>query len=243
METMNHQQNVPRSIWKIIVQKVFKFIKWFLILSIGSVIIFRFIPVPFTPTMIYNIGVQVLESDRKIYLAKDWEALSNISPKMQMSVVCAEDQLFYSHNGFDMKAIKKALRNNELGRKLKGGSTISQQTAKNLFCLPHRNYIRKAIEAYFTILIELLWSKDRIMEVYLNVIEFGNGIYGVQAASQYFFHKDAINLSSDEAALLASTLPNPIIYKADKPTKYVLRRKSWIRRQMSHYNSVEALQH
>jgi monofunctional biosynthetic peptidoglycan transglycosylase len=224
-----------------IFRKAWKLIKWFFIVSIGSVIIFRFIPVPVTPTMMYNCFIQLWDVDRCLKLTKDWEPLDNISSKMQLAVVSSEDQQFYQHTGFDFTAIKKAIRNNERGRKLKGGSTISQQTAKNTFLLPHRNYIRKAFEVYFTILIELLWSKDRIMEVYLNVIEFGNGIYGVQAASKYFFHKDAKNLNSDEAALLASVLPNPIRYRVDKPSSYLLRRKSWIKRQMGHFRTVEVM--
>lgn len=230
-----------RGILKNIFRRILNLIKWFLILSIGSVILFRFVPIPFTPTMIYNIFVQALDEERDLYFAKDWESLDAISPKAQLAVVSSEDQQFFQHHGFDFVAIKKAMRNNERGRKLKGGSTISQQTAKNAFCLPHRNYLRKAVEAYFTLLIELFWSKDRILEVYLNVIEFGNGIYGVQAASKHYFHKDAKDLNSSEAALLASVLPNPIRYRVDKPSRYILRRKNWILRQMGHFGNVEVM--
>jgi len=206
--------------------------KWFFIISIVSVILFRFIPIPITPTMLYLLGEQVFDSERKVVLKKDWESLSNISPNMKLAVIAAEDQLFYEHYGFDFAAIKKAIRNNEKGKRLKGGSTISQQTAKNAFLLPHRSYIRKGLEAYFTMLIELLWSKDRIMEVYLNVIEFGNGVYGVEAAAQHFFKKPASKLSKDEAALLAAVLPNPIRFRVDNPSSYVQRRKNWIKRQI-----------
>lgn len=206
--------------------------KWFFIISIVSVILFRFIPIPITPTMLYLLGEQAFDSERKIVLKKDWESLSNISPNMKLAVIAAEDQLFYEHYGFDFAAIKKAIRNNEKGKRLKGGSTISQQTAKNAFLLPHRSYIRKGLEAYFTMLIELLWSKDRIMEVYLNVIEFGNGVYGVEAAAQHFFKKPASKLSKDEAALLAAVLPNPIRFRVDNPSSYVQRRKNWIKRQI-----------
>lgn len=214
-------------------KKLLKFMKWFFIISIISVIIFRFIPIPITPTMIYLLGEQAFDSERKLVLKKDWESLSNISTNMKLAVIASEDQLFYEHYGFDFAAIKKAIRNNEKGRRLKGGSTISQQTAKNAFLLPHRNYLRKGLEAYFTMLIELLWSKDRIIEVYLNVIEFGNGIYGVEAASQYYFKKSASKLTKDEASLLAAVLPNPIRYKVDNPSSYILRRKNWIKRQIS----------
>ena len=216
----------------LIFKKILKLMKWFFIISIVSVIVFRFIPIPMTPTMLYLLGEQIFDSERKIVLKKDWESLAHISPDMKLAVIAAEDQLFYEHYGFDFAAIKKAIRNNEKGRKLKGGSTISQQTAKNAFLLPHRSYLRKGLEAYFTALIELLWSKDRIMEVYLNVIEFGNGIYGVEAASQHYFKKPASKLNKDEAALLASVLPNPIRFKVDKPSGYVLRRKNWIKRQI-----------
>ena len=213
-------------------RKILTFMKWFFIISIVSVILFRFIPIPITPTMLYLLGEQAFDSERRIVLKKDWESLSNISPNMKLAVIAAEDQLFYEHYGFDFAAIKKAIRNNEKGKRLKGGSTISQQTAKNAFLLPHRSYLRKGLEAYFTMLIELLWSKDRIMEVYLNVIEFGNGVYGVEAAAQHFFKKPASKLSKDEAALLAAVLPNPIRFRVDKPSSYVLRRKNWIKRQI-----------
>ena len=216
----------------LIFKKILKLMKWFFIISIVSVIVFRFITIPMTPTMLYLLGEQIFDSERKIVLKKDWESLAHISPDMKLAVIAAEDQLFYEHYGFDFAAIKKAIRNNEKGRKLKGGSTISQQTAKNAFLLPHRSYLRKGLEAYFTALIELLWSKDRIMEVYLNVIEFGNGIYGVEAASQHYFKKPASKLTKDEASLLASVLPNPIRFKVDKPSSYVLRRKNWIKRQI-----------
>lgn len=233
MEKIEHQpQRI--SLTRKFFGKIVSFIKWFFILSISSVILFRFIPIPFTPTMLYHLCEQMVDSDRKIILKKDWESTSNISPNMFKAVVSSEDQLFFEHNGFDFIAIKKAMRNNERGRRLKGGSTISQQTAKNAFLLPHRNYLRKGLEVYFTALIELFWSKERILEVYLNVIEFGNGIYGVEAASQYYFKKSAAQLTKDEAALLAAVLPNPIRYKVDKPSSYILRRKNWIKRQMNH---------
>lgn len=224
-----------------ILRKLVWLMKWFFIISIVSTIMFRFIPIPITPFMIYNLGVQAFDSDREVKLYKDWESESNISPTIKMAVVCSEDQSFYQHQGFDFEAIKSAFKNNEKGRKVKGGSTISQQTAKNVYLLPHRNYIRKALEAYFTILIECLWSKDRILEVYLNVIEFGNGIYGIEAASHYYFKKPASKLTTDESALLAACLPNPVMYQANKPSRYIVRRKAWIKRQMNHYRGIEDL--
>jgi monofunctional glycosyltransferase len=221
------------SLFKRIMRFIGKSIKWFFILSIVSVVVFKWLPVPITPLMIWSLPKQMLNSERKIRLKKDWESIDNISPHLQLAVVCSEDQNFLKHNGFDLVAIKKALRNNERGRKIKGGSTISQQTAKNVFLLPTRSYIRKAFEVYFTFLIELIWSKERILEVYLNVIEFGDGIYGAEAASLHFFNKSAKNLSKEQAALLASVLPNPIKYKADNPSSFINRRKRWVVRQMN----------
>lgn len=226
------------SIWGRIVKFIIKFIKWFLIISVSSVVLFRFIPIPITPFMLYNLPIQMFDSDRKVRLYKDWESIDNISKSMQLAVVCSEDQKFLEHDGFDFEAIKKALRNNERGRRIKGGSTISQQTAKNIFLLNHRNYIRKGLEVYFTFLIELIWSKERIMEVYLNVIEFGDGIYGVEAASRHFFKKSAHDLTSSEAALLASVLPNPIMYKVNAPSSYIIRRKNWVQRQMRQWGGT-----
>jgi len=238
--TINTSIESP-SLFRRFLRFTFKFIKWFLIVSVVTTILFRFIPVPITPFIINNFFVQLIDGNRDIRLEKDWESSSNISETMKMAVVCSEDQSFFQHFGFDFDAIKAAFKNNEKGRRVKGGSTISQQTAKNVYLLPHRNYFRKALEAYFTLLIEVLWSKDRILEVYLNVIEFGNGIYGVEAASQHYFKKPASKLNSDEAALLAAVLPNPILYRADKPSRYILRRKNWIKRQMGHYGSIDVI--
>lgn len=220
------------SLFKRITRFIGKSIKWFFIISVVLVVLFKWLPVPMTPLMIWNLPKQMLNSERKLRLKKDWESIENISPNLQLAVVCSEDQNFLTHHGFDLVAIKKALKNNEKGKKIKGGSTISQQTAKNVFLLPTRSYIRKAFEVYFTFLIELMWSKERILEVYLNVIEFGDGIYGAEAASRQFFHKSAKDLSKEEAALLASVLPNPIKYKAENPSSFINRRKRWVVRQM-----------
>jgi len=142
------------------------------------------------------------------------------------------------HHGFDFEAIKKAMDNNQKNRKIKGGSTISQQTAKNVFLWPQRNWLRKGLEAYFTFLIELMWSKERIMEVYLNSIEMGNGIYGVEAASQYWFKKSASKLSQYEAAAIAAILPSPRRYRANPASSYIQSRKEWIVRQMYFYGQL-----
>lgn len=186
---------------------------------------------PYTPLM----AIRSIEGDSKYQTRHDWVPMEEISPNLQLAVICSEDQTFLSHSGFDRKAIEKALENNEKGKKLRGGSTISQQTAKNVFLWPQRTWVRKGLEAYFTLLIETLWSKERILEVYLNSIEMGNGIFGAQAASQFWFHKSAKNLSAQNAAAIAAILPSPQRYKANPPGPYVARRTQWIMRQMRYY--------
>jgi monofunctional biosynthetic peptidoglycan transglycosylase len=163
----------------------------------------------------------------------DWVPLEEISPNLQKAVIASEDGNFLKHSGFDFEAMQKAFKNNQKGRKLKGGSTISQQTAKNVFLWQGRSYVRKGLEAYFTVLIELIWGKKRIMEVYLNSIEMGNGVYGVQEASRVWFKKDAKNLTAHEAAAIAAILPNPRLYKASNSSGYINRRKEKIKRVMN----------
>ena len=181
------------------------------------------------------MAIRSLEGNEKYETRHDWVSIEEISPNLQLAVICAEDQTFLNHSGFDRKAIEKALENNEKGKKLRGGSTISQQTAKNAFLWPGRTWLRKGLEAYFTLLIETLWSKERILEVYLNSIEMGNGVFGAEAASQYWFHKSAKKLSAENAAAIAAILPSPQRYKANPPGSYVARRTQWIVRQMYYY--------
>ena len=218
---------------KKIFQKLFKFLKYAFIISIVYVILLRFLPVYFTPLMAIRSVQQLFDKDRKVQCKKDWEPIENISPYMQTAVIAAEDQKFPDHYGFDFSAMQAAFKSNKKNKKVKGASTISQQTAKNVFLFPARSYLRKGLEAYFTVLIELFWSKERIVEVYLNVVELGDGIYGVEAASQYYFKKSAKNLSKAEAAMLAAVLPSPLRYKVKAPSSYVSRRQNWIMRQMS----------
>ena len=158
--------------------------------------------------------------------------LEKISVNLQKAVIASEDGLFLKHNGFDFTAMQKAYKNNERGRKIKGGSTISQQTAKNVFLWQGRSYLRKGLEAYFTVLIELVWGKERIMEVYLNSIEMGDGVYGAQAAAEYWYRKDAENLTPIQAAGIAAILPNPRKFKATSSSSYINKRKSKIVRVM-----------
>ena len=208
-----------------------KVILWFFILSIGGTILFRWLPVPVTPLMLKRCIQQKVDG-KEMKLTKDWEPLDNISPHLQLAVVCSEDQNFLLHYGFDFKALKKAMMNNEKGKRLRGGSTITQQTAKNVYLWDGRNYLRKAFEAYFTLLIETFWSKERIMEVYLNVIEFGDGIYGAEAAARHYFKKPAAKLTKEEAAILSALLPNPRKYGKNIHGKYIQGRKAWTLQQM-----------
>jgi monofunctional glycosyltransferase len=208
----------------------------FIILSIASVVIFRWIPVPITPLMLIRCVEQKSEGNEMV-LKHDWVPLEEVSPKLQLAVVCSEDQNYLKHFGFDWGAIEKALKSNEEGKKLRGGSTISQQTAKNVFLWPGRSFIRKGFEAWFTLLIEIFWSKERIMEVYLNSIEMGKGVYGAEAAAEYWFRKQAKNLSKDESAAIAAILPNPRKYVANPPSSYISKRKEWIKNQMSFWGN------
>ena len=208
----------------------------FFILSIGGTLLFRWVPVPVTPLMLIRC-VEQKSDGKEMTLKHDWVPLEEISPKLQLAVVCSEDQNYLKHFGFDWKAIQKALLNNEKGKKLRGGSTISQQTAKNVFLWPGRSYIRKGFEMYFTFLIELCWSKERIMEVYLNSIEMGKGVYGAEAAAQFWFKKPAKKLSKDESAAIAAILPSPAKYVANPPSAYVARQKEWIKTQMTYWGN------
>ncbi|MCB0454279.1 MAG: monofunctional biosynthetic peptidoglycan transglycosylase [Aequorivita sp.] len=210
---------------------IFKFFLWFIGLTVLWVLIYKFVPVPYTPLM----AIRAMEGDENYQTRHDWVPIDEISPYLQLAVICAEDQTFLSHSGFDREAIEKALENNEKGKKLRGGSTISQQTAKNAFLWPGRTWFRKGMEAYFTLLIETLWSKERILEVYLNSVEMGNGVFGAEAASQYWFKKSAKNLRIENAAAIAAILPSPQRYRANPPGNYVARRTQWIVRQMRYY--------
>jgi monofunctional biosynthetic peptidoglycan transglycosylase len=196
----------------------------FLVLSLSMVAIYRFVPVPYTPLMFWKSTLSVF-SENWVGIDKKWVPMEEISPNMKRAVIRAEDAKFYVHNGFDYEAIEAAIKYNKTHKKQKGASTISQQTAKNVFLWPSRSWIRKGMEAYFTVLIETFWPKERILEVYLNIIELGPGVYGVEAAAKKFFHKKAKNLNNREASLMAAVLPNPIRFKINKPSGYVLRRQ------------------
>lgn len=216
------------------IKKIFRFI-WKLIaglilFSVLLVILLNWLPVLFTPLM----GLRYLENpDEKIQ--HSWVPREEISLHLQLGVVASEDQNFINHNGFDFEAIEKAIEENQDGKRMRGASTISQQTAKNVFLWPGRTWIRKGLEVYFTFLIETFWSKERILEVYLNSIEMGPGIYGAEAAAQHWFNKPASQLTPYEAAAIAAILPNPRRYKANPASSYIEGRKVWIVRQMKNY--------
>ena len=205
---------------------------WSVGLSMGLTLLYRFLPIPATPLMLIRSAEQRRDPEREARWKHDWVSADEISPHLHLAVVCAEDQNFYTHWGFDLEAIDKAVEHNKKSRRKRGASTISQQTAKNVFLWPGRSWLRKGLEVWFTGLIELFWSKKRILHVYLNCIEFGDGIYGAEAAARHFFKKKASQLTPQEAALLAAVLPSPLRYNAANPGGYVRKRQSWILDQM-----------
>jgi len=195
------------------------------------VILYRFVPVPVTPLMIIRYAEQRKE-DKNATIYHRWVPLEKISDHLKRAVVASEDQRFFEHRGFDLEQIKRARKENMTRRRPRGASTISQQTAKNLFLWPRSSWFRKGLEVYFTFLIEVLWSKERILEVYLNSIEMGKGIYGAEAVARVHFNTTPLRLTREQAALVAATLPNPRRFSSRNPSAYVLRRKQEILRQM-----------
>lgn len=202
-----------------------------LVASLAPILFLRFVPPPFSALMVQR-RIESWSGTAPYKPQYDWTPLDRIAPVMGAAVIAAEDQTFADHFGFDWKAIEKAMEHNEHSKRIRGASTLSQQTAKNLFLPSGRTWTRKGLEAYFTLLLEMGWSKRRILEVYLNIVEFGDGVYGVESASQAFFGKPAARLSSSEAALLAAVLPNPHLYKVKAPSSYVRGRQQWILDQM-----------
>ncbi|HCL6631044.1 TPA: monofunctional biosynthetic peptidoglycan transglycosylase [Citrobacter freundii] len=199
----------------------------------GGIALFSVMPVPFSAVMVERQLGAWLSGDFGYVAHSDWVSMDEISPWMGLAVIAAEDQKFPEHWGFDVSAIEKALAHNERNEnRIRGASTLSQQTAKNLFLWDGRSWVRKGLEAWLTLGMETVWSKKRILTVYLNIAEFGDGIFGVEAAAQRYFHKPASRLSLSEAALLAAVLPNPLRFKANAPSGYVRSRQAWIMRQM-----------
>ena len=220
-----------------------KILRWsiglFFASSLLAVIVYKWVPVPVTPLMLIRCCQQMSKGE-KIRLKFHWVKLDEeITPELALAVVASEDQKFLSHNGFDLDAISLAWEERVEGKRKRGASTISQQTAKNVFLWPGGGWFRKGLEAYFTILIELIWDKHRIMEVYLNVIEMGDGIYGADALAWQHFGRSADRLTRANCALIAATLPNPLNYSSKNPSKYMLRRQTQIMQQMKNLGSIK----
>ncbi len=203
-----------------------------LVLTVLAVVALRWIDPPLTTVMLGDRITALVTRERGYDFKHDWRDWDRISQYAALAVIAAEDQQFSSHYGFDFRQIDKALADRERGRRVRGASTITQQVAKNVFLWRGQSWVRKGLEAGLTVLIEASWSKQRILEVYLNVAEFGQGTFGVQAASRRYFNKDAARLSRPEAALLAAVLPAPARFRVQAPSRYVQRRQAWILRQM-----------
>jgi monofunctional glycosyltransferase len=203
-----------------------------LLLTVTPVLLLRWLR-PLTSAFMLEAQAAAWRAGERGYSTDfHWVSLEQISPNAAIAVIASEDQQFPYHAGFDFDSIRQAVRASEHGKRLRGASTISQQVAKNLFLWNGRSFLRKGLEAYFTVLIESLWPKERILEMYLNIAQFGDGIYGVEAAAHRFWHTPALRLSSSEAALLAAVLPNPLRLHAERPSRYVLQRRDWILGQM-----------
>ncbi len=215
-----------------LIRRLTRALLWFIAGSIVLVLIFRWIPPPGTALMVER-KVQSWVNGEPIDLQREWQPWERISNDLKLAVIAGEDQKFASHWGFDVPAIQAAFANNERGGNLRGASTLTQQVAKNLFLWSGRSWLRKGLEAWFTGLMELFWSKERILEVYLNSAEWGEGVFGAQAAARYHFGVDASQLSRQQAAQLAAVLPSPLKWSAGHPSTYVAGRASWISRQIS----------
>lgn len=217
---------------------ILKIILLLFIITTSWVLLYRFVNPPITPLMV----IRYLESAGKgRRILKTWKDYNSISENIALAVVASEDQKFFEHHGFDFNAIREAAINHISDDKIKGASTITQQVAKNVFLWPERSWLRKGAEAYFTVLIETFWSKKRILEVYVNVVELGKGIYGAEMASQIYFGKPASKLTKDEAALLAAILPSPRRMSPINPSSYVTQRQQWIRAQMDNIGNLNIL--
>jgi monofunctional biosynthetic peptidoglycan transglycosylase len=222
-----------------------KILKWgglvLIAFPVGLILCLRFIPPPISTFMIARGLDGVYNPEKQTTIAYQWVNWNDISPQLMLAVVAAEDQKFPYHSGFDFTSISEAIEERRAGGRVRGASTITQQVAKNLFLWHGRSYLRKGLEAYLTILIELLWSKRRVLEVYVNIAEFGDGIYGVSAAAEKFFRKQPAALTRQEAALLAAVLPNPKMFKADAPSAYLRSRSQHILRQMHNLGGTSYL--
>lgn len=220
----------PTSKKKKVLRFFIRLVTYFIAFSIAWVLIYRFINPPVTWLMIQR-NFENSEIPKKV-IKRKWINYEDISRNLKLAAIASEDARFMQHSGFDTKAINQAFQRNQSGEPIRGGSTISQQTAKNVFLWPHRSWLRKGFEAWFTILIEALWGKERILEVYLNVIEMGPGVYGAEAAAQFYYGKSAVSLTKRQAALLAAILPNPRVWSPNRPTNFINRKTNTILRYM-----------
>ncbi|MFM6948185.1 MAG: monofunctional biosynthetic peptidoglycan transglycosylase [Aquirufa sp.] len=221
----------PKHTLKYYFKKFLKIVFYLWIASVVAILLLKFIPVYFTPTMIVR-KIDALKNGENSKIYSEWTPYHEIDKNCALAVIASEDQRFPTHNGFDFEALQGALKNNLRGKKIKGASTISQQVAKNVFLWQDRSYIRKGLEVYFTFMIELIWGKERILEVYLNVAETGKMTFGVEAACRRYYNHSSLEVSKSEAARIAAVLPNPIRFSIENPSNYVLRRTSNIQRQM-----------
>jgi len=213
---------------------------WTIVISVLWVLVLRVVPPPVTWVMAQQSSEQADVPKGQVPFSRTWKPLAHMADAMPMAVIAAEDQKFFDHFGFDWEAVREAMKYNERkkGRRVKGASTLSQQTAKNVFCWPGRTFVRKGIEAWFTLLIECLWSKERIIEVYLNVAEMGRNTFGAEATAMRCFGRHAAQLTPSQAALIAAVLPLPRKWDCARPTGYVSRRQSWIMGQMAHLGDL-----
>jgi len=209
--------------------------------SMAITLIFRWVPLPFSSLMLQQQVASLWQKDKDYRFRYRWVELKKISPYAPLAVIASEDQKFLHHQGFDFEAIEKAWEHNQRRKRVHGASTISQQVAKNLFLWPGRSFLRKGMEVYFTLLLEGLWPKRRILEVYLNIAEFGPGLFGVEAASRAYFRKPASRLTSREAAILAATLPSPLRSNAARPSGYINQRAGHIQQQMQQMGGIGLL--
>ena len=221
---------IPKT-WRLL-KRIFIFLFFFQLLYI---LVLKWVNPPITLT---QLGSLVTGHGLK----RDYVGMKNISPYAKLAVICSEDQLFPDHDGFDFKSIEKAMKHNQKSKSLHGASTISQQVAKNVFLWQGRSYVRKALEVYFTFMIELVWGKKRILEVYLNVSEMGDGVFGIEAAARYHFGKSAKTLTRSEAAMIASCMPNPKLFTIKPMSKRVATRYPWILVQMGHLQDDDEIQ-
>lgn len=238
MQKRTKKKNNKTSLGKRIWQYTYRTILTLWFLSIASVVLLKYVPVYFTPLMILRSCQSILDG-KTPRNDKKWVSLDEISKNLTIACIASEDNLFIQHNGFSERAIKQAMIERLEGKRIRGGSTISQQTAKNVFTFCTRTWFRKGIETYYTILIELIWGKERIMEVYLNIVELGNGIYGAEAASQHYWGIPASKLSKAQSALMAAALPNPRHYSISHPGPYMQKRQKQILNLMPKMGKID----